>query len=40
MTSPEMEVRSERIDDLPVLIERLKQMRVAEIIDERVGRDE
>jgi transposase len=38
MTSPEMQIRSERIDDMPVLIERLKQMRVAEIIDETVGR--
>jgi transposase len=37
MTNPEMEIRSERIDDLPVLIERLKQMKVGEIIDETVG---
>src|SRR5664280_1596430 len=38
MTSPEIQIRSERMDDMPVLIERLKEMRVAEIIDETVGR--
>lgn len=32
------EIRTERIDDMPVLIERLKQMKVAEIIDKTVGR--
>ena len=37
MTSSEIEIQSERIDDLPVLIERLKQMEVARIIDEVVG---
>lgn len=36
MTTPEMTVSVERIDDLPVLVERMKQMQVASIIDEIV----
>ena len=32
------EIRTERIDDMSVLIERLKQMKMAEIIDKTVGR--
>jgi len=37
MRSREIEIKSERIDEMPVLVERLKQMKVAEIIDETVG---
>ena len=37
MANTEVEIRTERIDELPVLIERLKQMKVAEIIDGQVG---
>lgn len=36
MGNSEIEIKSERVDEMPVLIEQLKRMRVAEIIDEKV----
>ena len=36
MTTPKITVTVERMDDLPVLVERMKQMQVEAIIDQRV----